>query len=204
MEDSISDYLQSLEKSNTPNLKDFIDKQYDEIIDFFTCRNSTSVTIYYDVKSLTVSSFKETMESKSITDYNMNKKDIDWESLTADINRFREIRVETERIEYLRNDINERTSQRRHSSSPVLLNIDTLALKAAIIDWHTSNPESFEVLEFGILDFVTNPNPGTLAVLENNTDTILSIIPAMHINQAGATAAKKTAYEVMKKLVRES
>ena len=60
------------------------------------------------------------------------------------------------------------------------------------------------MLEFGILDFVTNPNPGTLAVLENNTDTILSIIPAMHINQAGATAAKKTAYEVMKKLVRES
>ncbi|KAI9252992.1 hypothetical protein BDA99DRAFT_520583 [Phascolomyces articulosus] len=206
MDDCVLEYLRSLKESNVPNLKDYIDMQYEDIIDAFILRDPTRVALFHNVKSITISTFKEIVESSNITEYIINKRDIDWDSLTAHINRDREIRFETERIERLRYDINERTIQRRRDSSPArparpsTPYIDTLVLKAAISDWRISNPNSFEVLEFGILDLVTDPNPGTMAVLKNNLDTILSIIPDMRINEASVSSAKKIAYEVVKGL----
>ncbi|KAI7856635.1 hypothetical protein BDC45DRAFT_567203 [Circinella umbellata] len=53
--------------------------------------------------------------------------------------------------------------------------INALVIKTAINDWY----------------LVTDPNPGTMAVLDNNLGTIFSIIPDMRITQEGVSAARR-------------
>ncbi|KAI7856634.1 hypothetical protein BDC45DRAFT_60221 [Circinella umbellata] len=89
MDDCVLEYLRSLEESNVPKLKDYIDTQRDDIMEVFIWRKPTTVTSFYDVKSFTISEFKKRMESRNITNYIMNKRDVDWDSLTTIINRIR-------------------------------------------------------------------------------------------------------------------
>ncbi|KAG2225790.1 hypothetical protein INT45_011458 [Circinella minor] len=108
----------------------------------------------------------------------------------------RELTRETRRIEELRERIAKRTLETRKKSTV----IDTDKLKKDIKKWSEAKPTSVEVLCYGIIDSVIEPNPGTMKILDNNTDQLISIQPKTPINQHEAFMVKKYASQVLQSL----
>lgn len=61
LEHAIGQYLSMGERNATPTLSEFVQRQYDSIVDFFVDSDPKAITLYRDVKSLVVTKFEEVM-----------------------------------------------------------------------------------------------------------------------------------------------